>query len=160
MLWTTYGVRWNGWVWSTILVRLCGLKFSQLGMVMGIIGPGKHGHHGPYFQVRTFSMLVHATEADIIQVRKVGTVPYICEQTTRRLSSFFWPLHNTLSDHQSGRAYRCFCSSDKLASTRERLARAGSNATYDKSCLNLTEEEVARRLRAGEKSVVRLNVST
>jgi glutamyl-tRNA synthetase len=35
----------------------------------------------------------------------------------------------------------------------------GSNATYDKSCLHLTEEEVARRVRAGEKSIVRLNVS-
>ncbi|KAF9235713.1 hypothetical protein BU15DRAFT_89484 [Melanogaster broomeanus] len=57
----------------------------------------------------------------------------------------------------SGHAYRCFCSPDKLTSTRERLARTGSNATYDKACLHLTEEEVARRVRAGEKSIVRLN---
>lgn len=57
----------------------------------------------------------------------------------------------------SGKAYRCFCSPDKLAATRERLARAGSNATYDKTCLNLTDEEVARRVRVGEKHVVRLN---
>ena len=35
----------------------------------------------------------------------------------------------------------------------------GSNDTYDKTCLHLTEEEVARRVKAGEKSVVRLNVS-
>ncbi|KAG1746908.1 hypothetical protein EDB19DRAFT_1894114 [Suillus lakei] len=58
---------------------------------------------------------------------------------------------------ESGHAYRCFCSPDKLATTREKLARTGSNATYDKSCLHLTEEEVARRVRAGEKSIVRLN---
>ncbi|KAF9219057.1 glutamyl-tRNA synthetase [Gyrodon lividus] len=58
---------------------------------------------------------------------------------------------------ESGHAYHCFCSPDKLASTRERLARTGSNATYDKACLHLTEEEVARRVRAGEKSIVRLN---
>ncbi|OBZ78674.1 putative glutamate--tRNA ligase, mitochondrial [Grifola frondosa] len=56
-----------------------------------------------------------------------------------------------------GHAYRCFCSPDTLAATRERLARTGSNSTYDKACLHLTEEEVARRVRAGEKSVVRLN---
>jgi len=37
------------------------------------------------------------------------------------------------------------------------LARTGSNASYDKTCLNLTEEEVARRVKAGEKSIVRLN---
>jgi len=59
---------------------------------------------------------------------------------------------------QSGHAYRCFCTPDKLASTRERLARTGANATYDKACLHLTEEEVARRVRAGEKSTVRFNV--
>lgn len=43
--------------------------------------------------------------------------------------------------------------------TREKLARTGSNATYDKSCLNLTDEEVARRVRAGEKHVIRMNVN-
>ncbi|RPD81515.1 glutamyl-tRNA synthetase [Lentinus tigrinus ALCF2SS1-7] len=57
----------------------------------------------------------------------------------------------------SGHAYRCFCSPDKLAATREKLARTGSNSTYDKTCLHLTEEEVARKVRAGEKFVVRLN---
>ncbi|KAI0757473.1 glutamyl-tRNA synthetase [Daedaleopsis nitida] len=57
----------------------------------------------------------------------------------------------------SGHAYRCFCSADKLATTREKLARTGSNSTYDKSCLHLTDEEVARKVRAGEKFIVRLN---
>ncbi|KAM5534385.1 hypothetical protein V8D89_011978 [Ganoderma adspersum] len=57
----------------------------------------------------------------------------------------------------SGHAYRCFCSMDKLAATREKLARTGSNSTYDKTCLHLTEEEAARRVRAGEKFVIRLN---
>lgn len=60
---------------------------------------------------------------------------------------------------QSGHAYRCFCSPDKLAATRERLARTGSNSTYDKTCLHLTEEEAARKVRAGEKHIIRLNVS-
>ena len=59
---------------------------------------------------------------------------------------------------QGGHAYRCFCSPDRLAQTRERLARAGLNSTYDKHCLSLSSEEVARHVRAGEKNVVRLNV--
>ncbi|TFK74720.1 glutamyl-tRNA synthetase [Pluteus cervinus] len=59
----------------------------------------------------------------------------------------------------SGHAYRCFCSQDTLAATREKLARSGSNLTYDKRCLHLTEEEVARKVRAGEKSIVRWNDS-
>ncbi|KAG6846903.1 hypothetical protein H0H93_011197, partial [Arthromyces matolae] len=57
----------------------------------------------------------------------------------------------------TGHAYRCFCSVDKMTETRERLARSGSNKTYDKTCLHLTEEEVARKVKAGEKSVIRLN---
>ncbi|KAG7452974.1 glutamyl-tRNA synthetase [Guyanagaster necrorhizus] len=60
---------------------------------------------------------------------------------------------------ESGHAYRCFCSADKLASIRERLARAGSNSTYDKSCVHITDEESARKARAGEKFVIRLNDS-
>ncbi|KAG2045674.1 Nucleotidylyl transferase [Suillus hirtellus] len=39
----------------------------------------------------------------------------------------------------------------------EKLAHTGSNATYDKSCLHLMEKEVARRVRAREKSSIRLN---
>ncbi|KAJ7227069.1 hypothetical protein GGX14DRAFT_418018 [Mycena pura] len=59
----------------------------------------------------------------------------------------------------SGHAYRCFCPIGTLTELREKLARTGSNATYDKRCLYLTEEEVARRIRAGERHVVRLNNS-
>ncbi|KAF8324958.1 hypothetical protein F5887DRAFT_1021355 [Amanita rubescens] len=58
---------------------------------------------------------------------------------------------------KSGHAYRCFCTPDTLTETREKLARSGSNLTYDKRCLHLTDEEVARRVRAGEKSTIRLN---
>ncbi|KAF8957056.1 hypothetical protein BDZ97DRAFT_1670524 [Flammula alnicola] len=60
---------------------------------------------------------------------------------------------------ESGHAYRCFCSPDSLAETRGRLARMGSSASYDRKCLHLTEEEVARKVRAGEKHIVRFNTS-
>ncbi|KAI0782191.1 hypothetical protein C8Q75DRAFT_788322 [Abortiporus biennis] len=73
---------------------------------------------------------------------------------SERLDLYHKYAHRLLD---SGHAYRCFCSPDRLATTREQLARSGSNATYDKACLNLTDEEVARRVRAGEKFIVRLN---
>ncbi|KAL9715631.1 Glutamate--tRNA ligase mitochondrial [Leucoagaricus gongylophorus] len=60
---------------------------------------------------------------------------------------------------ESRHAYRCFCTPNRLAETREKLARTGSNATYDKCCLHLTDEEVSRRVKAGEKSIIRLNDS-
>ncbi|KAF8200331.1 hypothetical protein BJ912DRAFT_948749 [Pholiota molesta] len=60
---------------------------------------------------------------------------------------------------ESGHAYRCFCTPDELAETKGRLARNGSSASYDRKCLHLTEEEVARKVRAGEKHIVRFNSS-
>ncbi|KAI8983303.1 glutamyl-tRNA synthetase [Trametes punicea] len=77
--------------------------------------------------------------------------PYI---QSERLDLYLSYINRLL---ESGHAYRCFCSADKLTAIREKLARTGSNSTYDKTCLHLTEEEVARRVRAGEKFIVRLN---
>ncbi|KAF8508497.1 glutamyl-tRNA synthetase [Gautieria morchelliformis] len=54
-------------------------------------------------------------------------------------------------------AYRCFCSPTHLSETKERLHKTGSSATYDRTCLHLTEEEVARRVKSGERSVIRLH---
>ncbi|CAL1696806.1 unnamed protein product [Somion occarium] len=82
--------------------------------------------------------------------------PHAPYYQSERLDLYHTYAHKLLD---SGHAYRCFCSADTLAATRERLARTGSNATYDKACLNLTEEEVMRRVRAGHKHVVRLNDS-
>ncbi|KAJ7637634.1 hypothetical protein DFH06DRAFT_1218718 [Mycena polygramma] len=59
----------------------------------------------------------------------------------------------------SGHAYRCFCSVDTLTEIREKYARLGSSQSYDRRCLHLTEEEAARRVRAGEAHIVRLNNS-
>ncbi|KAH0838890.1 hypothetical protein J3R83DRAFT_7317 [Lanmaoa asiatica] len=103
-------------------------------------GPGLGGPHGPYHQSERLD-LYHSYARRLLEV--CATPP---------TASF--PFSYSL---QSGHAYRCFCSSEKLAATRERLARAGSNSTYDKACLHLTEEEVARRVRTGEKFIVRLN---
>ncbi|KAF8603178.1 glutamyl-tRNA synthetase [Ceratobasidium sp. AG-I] len=58
---------------------------------------------------------------------------------------------------ESGHAYRCFCGPQRLVETKEKLQKLGSNSTYDRACLNLSEEETARRVRAGERHVVRLN---
>lgn len=58
---------------------------------------------------------------------------------------------------ESGHAYRCFCDPQRLIETKEKLQKLGSNSTYDRACLNLSEEETARRVRAGERHVVRLN---
>jgi glutamyl-tRNA synthetase len=41
-------------------------------------------------------------------------------------------------------AYRCFCTPDSLAETKEQVPRAGSIASYDRKCLHMTED-IARK---------------
>ena len=57
---------------------------------------------------------------------------------------------------ESGHAYYCFCSEERLAS----LPDVNGARRYDKHCLSLSKEEVQRRLAAGEKYVIRQNMPT
>ena len=57
-----------------------------------------------------------------------------------------------------GHAYHCFCSRERLAELREEQQARREAPMYDKHCLSLSSEEVEKRLTAGEKHVVRLNV--
>ncbi len=60
--------------------------------------------------------------------------------------------------NQSGRAYHCFCTPERLAETRKRLQREGSHEGYDRRCLGLPQEEVQERLQRGERNIVRFKV--
>lgn len=53
-----------------------------------------------------------------------------------------------------GGAYYCFCTKERL----ESLADENGVHTYDKHCRNLSKEEVAKRLAAGEPYVIRQKV--
>lgn len=53
-----------------------------------------------------------------------------------------------------GGAYYCFCDKERLESLKD----ANGVHTYDKHCRNLSEEEVKRRLDAGEPYVIRQKV--
>jgi glutamyl-tRNA synthetase len=58
-----------------------------------------------------------------------------------------------------GRAYRCFCSSERLDKIREeREASHSSESGYDRHCRNISAEESAQRAAAGEAFVIRLNI--
>ncbi len=60
---------------------------------------------------------------------------------------------------EKGKAYRCFCSPERLQKLREEQQRLKlPQVKYDKHCLNLSKEEVEEKLSAGESYVVRLNV--
>ena len=55
-----------------------------------------------------------------------------------------------------GGAYYCFCSKGRL----ESLTDENGNRKYDKHCLNLSKEEIERRLKSGEPYVIRQNIPT
>jgi glutamyl-tRNA synthetase len=58
----------------------------------------------------------------------------------------------------SGHAYYCFCTPERLTELRERQAAAKLPPRYDKLCCTLSKEDVAKKIAAGEKHVVRLNM--
>ncbi|RKY68215.1 MAG: glutamate--tRNA ligase, partial [Candidatus Latescibacterota bacterium] len=56
---------------------------------------------------------------------------------------------------ESGHAYRCYCTPERLAALREEQQRRKENSQYDRHCRHLTEEERAVYEQAGKPSVVR-----
>ncbi|MBP6629007.1 MAG: glutamate--tRNA ligase [Kofleriaceae bacterium] len=59
-----------------------------------------------------------------------------------------------------GKAYRCFCTADRLAQLRVQQAAAKQTHGYDRRCRTLDAAESTRRAEAGEAHVVRLAAPT
>jgi glutamyl-tRNA synthetase len=58
----------------------------------------------------------------------------------------------------SGHAYRCFCTSERLAEVRAAQEKSGGATGYDKRCRNLSAEEVDKNLKEGVPHVIRLKI--
>lgn len=59
---------------------------------------------------------------------------------------------------ENGHAYRCFCTPERLDEMRKDLETKKMPTMYDRRCLNLTEEEVQKKLTEGKSYVVRMKV--
>ncbi|WP_067522923.1 glutamate--tRNA ligase [Endozoicomonas ascidiicola] len=57
-----------------------------------------------------------------------------------------------------GHAFRCFCTSERLDALRAEQMANKQTPGYDGHCLHLSEEEVQRRVNAGEPHVVRMKI--
>ncbi|KAK8173541.1 glutamyl-tRNA synthetase [Phyllosticta citrichinensis] len=70
------------------------------------------------------------------------------------------PLYRQHADKllDSGHAYRCFCTPQRLAELAEHRAKLGLPTDYDRTCANVPKEESDDRASQGEKHVVRLRV--
>lgn len=58
----------------------------------------------------------------------------------------------------SGKAYRCFCTSEELEAEREKQKAAKQPFRYARTCRDLTEEEIQAKIAAGQKFSVRLKI--
>lgn len=60
---------------------------------------------------------------------------------------------------EEGKAYRCFCTQERLEEVREKQREMGYAATrYDKHCANLSEDEIKTHLEADDPYVIRFRV--
>ena len=65
-------------------------------------------------------------------------------------------LHYAQKLVESGHAYYCFCTEERLAS----LPDVNGARRYDKHCLHLSKDEITERLARGDKYVIRQNMPT
>ena len=59
---------------------------------------------------------------------------------------------------ETGNAYYCFCSPERLERVRQEQIKAKINSHYDGTCRRINPDEAARRVAAGERHVVRFKM--
>jgi len=58
----------------------------------------------------------------------------------------------------SGHAYHCFCTKERLEKMRENQTKNKQAPMYDRKCLDLPESEIKAKIKAGEKFVIRQKI--
>jgi glutamyl-tRNA synthetase len=56
---------------------------------------------------------------------------------------------------EKGEAYHCFCTPERLEEMRNKQQENKMPPRYDRACRNLSKEEVEKRIKAGERYVIR-----
>ena len=69
-------------------------------------------------------------------------------------------LYQKASDKliDNNNAYRCFCSPERLDEMRTKQQKNKQVPKYDRHCLNLSKEEIDKKIVAGQKFVVRFKI--
>lgn len=81
--------------------------------------------------------------------------PHAPYRQSERLDTF-----NQYKDQllENGKAYKCFCSDTELSSKQEQAKKMGLPYLYDGKCRGLTDTEVDKGIKDGEKFTVRFKV--
>ena len=59
---------------------------------------------------------------------------------------------------ETGRAYHCFCTEERLELMRKEQPKRGLPPKYDRACLRLTQEEIKEKLDSGTPFVLRMKI--
>lgn len=59
---------------------------------------------------------------------------------------------------ENGSAYHCFCTAQRLEEMRKKQQERRQAPMYDRTCCDLSKDEVEKRIAAGEKYVIRMKV--
>ncbi len=94
--------------------------------------------------------VVLGEKGKVIEVGDYG--PYI---QSKRLDIYKKYIQQLLDE---GKAYYCFCSSERLEKMRREQQAQKMAPKYDRHCLNLSKEEIEDKIKNGEKYVVRFKI--
>ena len=87
------------------------------------------------------------------QIKQKGDLgPYIQSERTEMYREYAQKLIDT------GHAYRCFCTKERLDEMRERQTQNKQATMYDRKCLGLPESEIREKIDAGESFVIRQKI--
>lgn len=78
-------------------------------------------------------------------------------QQSKRLSQYKSEAEKLVA---SRKAYRCFCTPERLIVVREEQTKNKQAPKYDKHCLGLPDEEVQALVETGKPYVIRLNIDS
>ena len=99
-----------------------------------------------------YSEGVFIEDGKVIQKGELG--PYI---QSERLA-----LYKKYADEliEKGKAYYCFCTPERLEEMRNTQATNKQAPMYDRCCLKLSKEEIEKKIKEGEKYVIRQKIDT
>lgn len=89
---------------------------------------------------------------DLIEIGEYG--PYIQSERLEIYKKYSQELLN------KGQAYYCFCASQRLEKMREEQLKNKKAPMYDRTCLNLTKEEIDQKIKNNEPYVIRQKINT
>jgi len=125
------------------------------GMIKALKWAGMEYDEGPFIKdqkstINDQKVFNSTTYKNIVEIGEYG--PYIQSEKLE--------IYKKYADQlvAEGKAYFCFCSSERLEELRNQQAENKQAPKYDRKCLELSKEEIEAKIKNGEKYVIRFKI--